>query len=80
MWRVVKVTYENKETVKKKNMHFFLNMHFFFKAADINTPSFYRSKRNHKDLLGTGKFGGGGSGILYLTPTPYTVTTRMTLH
>ena len=34
--------------------------------------------RNHEGLLGTGKF--GGSGILYLTPTRYTVTTRMILH
>ena len=34
--------------------------------------------RNHLGLLGTGKL--GGREFLYLTPTRYTVTTRMTLH
>ena len=33
---------------------------------------------NHSGLLGTGKL--GGREFLYLTPTRYTVTTRMTLH
>ena len=32
---------------------------------------------NHKGLIGTGKL--GGQEILYLTPTRYTVTTRMIL-
>ena len=31
-------------------------------------------------LIRDGEVGGGGSGILYLTPTRYTVTTRMILH
>ena len=34
--------------------------------------------RNHSGLVGTGKF--GGQEFLYLTPTGYTVTTRMILH
>ena len=38
--------------------------------------------RNHYGLLGTGKLGGGVGGreFLYLTPTRYNGTTRMTLH
>ena len=34
--------------------------------------------RSHYGLLGTGKL--GGQEFLYLTPTRYTVTTRMILH
>ena len=31
-------------------------------------------------LIRDGEVGGGGSGILYITPTRYTVITRMILH
>ena len=34
--------------------------------------------RNHSGLLGTGKL--GGREVLYLTPTRYTITTRMILN